>query len=262
MESDKQTGLKALSATRALHESLGSELERMMQGKQQTPPLTHLYDVFGQAVGVFVDWSDDFQCTDLQVLLAIAKGVQLAGPEKGWTRLKDIREVTGIGKVSLTRSLNYLQGGKKNLLSKKIDKEALVEIRVSLTDVREKRARLTDLGQHLLDQYLGTGKVIVELTKQIHDLRTVLKAFRIDESKAMAMVGTTDQLWLDRAGLYTAALARSFGKLSPDMMTPESDPLMNEWLMTMPGYTHKPDIAKQHQKGVYEFHLCSLIKPD
>lgn len=94
-------------------------------------------------------------------------------------------------------------------------------------------------------------------------LHKVLTAFRIDPDKSREMAEGPNGVWLERAGLFGAALIQSFCRVAPCEHNQHESLLMNEWLWSLPGYTADDlNSAKEHQEHIAEKWLLPLIKSE
>lgn len=100
------------------------------------------------------------------------------------------------------------------------------------------------------------------LEKQLSDLRQILQAFRIDEAAALKLIQNNSALWLDRAGLYAAALVDAYRPAHPASHPSSNSPLMKKWVDELPlAANGDADAPLAHQRHVSEKWLAELIKP-
>lgn len=114
----------------------------------------------------------------------------------------------------------------------------------------------------MADSPLPTTDDVAELKKQISDLQQVLRAFRIDEKAALSLVNSNSAIWLDRAGLYAAALVDAYRAAPPATHRNSNSALMKMWLDGLPhaAPTH-PEPSMTHQDHVSDRWLAPLMKP-
>ena len=232
-------------AVSAMQRSIGDEISDMMSGKLPADPLTDCYDLQGKALSSAASLQPSLQTSDVQLILAIAKHRKRErGDKQGYSPLTSVSETTGFAVPAISKRLAQLE---------EID---------LVTIARDGQwVRLLDAGLKIVSDVMAPWTEILRLKEDIASLRKVLNAFRIDADKACAMLGSMDEVWLGRAGLYGAALMQSFGKLSPDMLHEESGDLMRLWLIWLPGI-NSPDSSKAREQQTYvnDWVLQPLLK--
>lgn len=209
--------------------------------------MANYYDPQGEALSAAAGLNHPLATPELQVLLAIAKHRKRErGDKQGYSLLSNVSQTTGFSSRSLASMLDALEADNLVILAP-----------------GKNWARLTDSGRAVVYKTMAPWEQVVELSAHIERLELILNAFNIDISQAMRMLDHGDGTWLCRAGNYGSALVQSYGKLTPDMHTEESGPLMKRWLWQLPGYANpETGVAETHQDGVNSNYLQPLLYKD
>jgi hypothetical protein len=248
MMSDKTNPRDKLQNTLAdLQGSIGAELAELQSGNLPADPYSDFYDQQGKALSSASALHAPLAAHDIQLLLAVAKHRKREhGDKQGYSPIPDVAATVGFSAKVVGKAI------------KRFEAEQLV----ILSSCRN-WAKLIDLGLKVVDDVMQPWREVIALRQQVSKLTSVLEAFHIDVDAACEMVGTPEHLWLQRAGLYGAALIQSFGKLTPDMHNEDSSQLMKKWLWELPGYTApETGAAERHQSDVNERRLQPLIKSE
>lgn len=227
--------------------SIGAELAELQSGNLPTDSYADFYDQQGKALSSASTLTSPLAAQDIQLLLAVAKHRKREpGDKQGYSPIPDIAETVGFSSKVVEKAL------------RRFEKEKLATLSSCCNWVK-----LIDSGLKILDDVMSPWREVISLRQQVSKLTSVLEAFHIDVDAACAMVNTPEHLWLQRAGLYGAALMQSFGKLTPDMHNEDSSPLMHKWLWELPGYTSpETRAAERHQHDVNKRRLQPLIKSE
>jgi hypothetical protein len=230
-----------------LQGSIGAELAELQSGNLPPDPYSDFYDQQGKALSAASALQSPLAAHDIQLLLAVAKHLKRErGDKQGYSPIPDITETVGFSNKAVGKAL------------KRFESEKLVILSSCCNWVK-----LIDSGLKIVDDVMQPWQEVIALRQKVSKLTSVLEAFHIDTDVACAMVNTPEHLWLQRAGLYGAALMQSLGKLTPDMHNEDSSPLMHKWLWELPGYTSpETGTAERHQHDVNERRLQPLIKSE
>lgn len=109
-----------------------------------------------------------------------------------------------------------------------------------------------------MDSSLHTADEVAKLEEQVADLRKIIDAFRINEEVALDLVKQNPEVWLDRAGLYAAALIDAYREVPALSHNDTKSALMKHWLEVLPDTPEQRDAT---QRQVSEVILAKLIKP-